>query len=395
MKKAKGRTRSFAQTVKQSALRLARLGATFGAVGATMAAFAVRGQLKAVDTLSKLSDQLSLSTEFLAGMDHAATITGVSVEGMHKALSIFVRRLGETTQGLGEARYGLKMLGISADSLIAAGPEEAFMRIAGAIGKVRGASMQAYAAYTMFGRQGQTLLNLFQQGRGGIESLRREAEKLGVTFSRFGGRQVERANDAMQRMKTAMTGVVRQVTIKLAPAIELISDKITSWFTSHDVAGSIVGVISTVVSGLFSAAKALGEALEPLRTVGERLTKWKDEKWRFGWPEGGAKGLKDMFWTEDISNAKLLRSPMQAKLDKAMKTFAADIGKFTSGVKLPQAPSTATAYKRSEYGILDRTRMSLAGMVNRVIDPQKAQQIYLAQETNRLLAAIYDGQGLQ
>jgi len=204
--------------------------------------------MKAIDTTAKLAAALQISTEALKGLELAATISGASFEIVQKSLEIMVRRLAESKLGIGEAKRGLDEMGLSAQTLINVGTEEAFMRIADGISKIPTAAGKAFAAYTIFGRQGVKLINLFKDGRIGLENFRKEAEKLGMTFSAVDAAKIEEANDAISRARFAIQGIVQAVTIELAPVIETAATSFKDWITSSkQIRENIIGVIEPTV----------------------------------------------------------------------------------------------------------------------------------------------------
>jgi len=220
--------------------------------------YMIKKTMESIDAIAKMSDELQISTKSLTGWQHAAKISGTSLENLHKGLEIFVRRIGEAKHGTGEAVKGFQMLNLSAKELIDMGSEEAFLTIAGRISEIQTAAEQAAVAYQFFGRQGVQLLNMFQQGRKGIEAMQEEAEKLGLTFSRFDARQVEEANDALTRSRAVLTGLIRRTTIEVAPFIEALANK----FTSVATAGEGVGANVTKAFEYMSlGAIKFGEAL--------------------------------------------------------------------------------------------------------------------------------------
>ncbi len=74
---------------------------------------------------------------------------------------------------------------------------------------------RATAAIELFGKSGQSLLPLLMQGSEGIAAAQREAEKLGLSFSRIDAHQVEQANEAIVRLKAVFTGIGNQLAIQL------------------------------------------------------------------------------------------------------------------------------------------------------------------------------------
>ena len=77
----------------------------------------------------------------------------------------------------------------------------------------------------LFGRGSEKLLGLLQQGPSTINAYAREAEKLGLTFSKLDAEQVERANDALIRLRAIFEALMRQAVIQMAPYIEALADK--------------------------------------------------------------------------------------------------------------------------------------------------------------------------
>jgi hypothetical protein len=202
--------------------------------------YMLKKTMESVDQVAKMSDELHISTEALTGLEHAAKISGTSIESLHKGIGIFVRRMGEAKYGVGEGVRGLKMLNLTAEEMIAMGTDEAFMEIAKRISEAGTAAEQAGIAYNFFGRQGTQLLNMFQQGREGIMAMREEAERLGLTFSRFDAAQVEAANDALTRARAVLTGIFRQAAIQLSPYIEALADKFVDVSTAGEGLGANV-----------------------------------------------------------------------------------------------------------------------------------------------------------
>lgn len=223
-----GRFGNMAKSVGAFAVKsFAMIGAA--AIGAGIAlSFPIKKSMQAIDSISKMSSELDISTEALSGLEHAAQITGASLPDIHKSLQTMTRRLGEAKQGLGEARHGLKTLGLTAEELDKLNTEDKFKLIADRISKLPTVTDKAQAAYAMFGRQGMNMLNTLNLGAEGIDAMRKEAEELGLVFNRFEGGKVEAANDSFTRLSNLIKGITQRLTIALAPYLEIISDKLIS-----------------------------------------------------------------------------------------------------------------------------------------------------------------------
>jgi hypothetical protein len=228
MRKSQKNMRSFNATSKALTSTMLKFGAgIIAAVGIRGIARYTTATMSAIDATAKLSDRLNIATEDIIGLRHAAEIMGGSAEGMDKSLEMFVRRLGEVRQGTGEAKRALEELGLNVNKLVTLSPAKAFSMIADEINKMTNQSDKAAAAYQLFGRQGVKLINTLSLGSDGLKEMQKEAERLGLTFNRLDAAKVEEANDAIQRMKSALTGIGQTLAIKLAPTIEAVSTKLT------------------------------------------------------------------------------------------------------------------------------------------------------------------------
>lgn len=220
------------------------------AAGVSGLGFMIKRTMESIDATAKLSDRLKIATEDLVALQHAAKISGMDTEGMNKALETFVRRIGEVKMGVGQAKYALDGLGLSAEQLSKRDHIDNLKLIADRINQLPTAADRASAAYYLFGRQGVKMLNLLQKGGEGIEEFRREAEKLGIVFSRFDAAKVEAANDAITRAKAKMQGYVNLLTIELAPSIEAVADKLTNFAKSGDeVREKMINVTRAITKG--------------------------------------------------------------------------------------------------------------------------------------------------
>lgn len=78
----------------------------------------VNSSRKSIDANAKLADQLNITTEALAGLQHRAELTTRGgAEGLNKAMESLNKRLGEARNGTGEASRYLDVMGLKAEAL--------------------------------------------------------------------------------------------------------------------------------------------------------------------------------------------------------------------------------------------------------------------------------------
>lgn len=155
-----------------------------------------------MDKTSKLSESLDFPTERLVGWQHAAELSGVSNDD----LTIAFQKLRKTTEG----------------------PlEESLLKIADKFEKAEDAGDKARILVDAFGKSGQKLAPMFKDGAKGIEEMVQEAKDLGITFDAKTGQQIEAANDAITKVKSAFKGLGKQFLIFIAPMVEGVANFVT------------------------------------------------------------------------------------------------------------------------------------------------------------------------
>ena len=176
-----------------------KIAALAGAAG--LGALVARS-LAAGDALAKTSDLLGIATEKMAGLRHAAELTGTAQQALDMGLQRMVRRLGQIAAvGSGEASVALDQLGISFDELKGRKPDEQFALIAEKMKGVADQTQKIFITQKLFDSEGVKLLNLLDQGADGIGAMIEEAGELGIALNRVDLAKMEAANDAMLRGK--------------------------------------------------------------------------------------------------------------------------------------------------------------------------------------------------
>lgn len=277
--KAKGVIAGFSRDLTGAASTVRRLaGATMALAGVGGIGYLIKQQMTAIDANAKLSDRLDITTQSLIALQHGAKIAGVEKETLNKSLEIMTRRLGEVNMGVGQAKYALDSLGLSADELAGKSVDEAIGIIADQLNRLPNSAQKAAAANYLFGRSGQQLLNLFEEGSAGIDKYRAEVDRLGISYDRIDAAKVEAANDAITRMQAAATGLAQTLVITLAPHIEAVADSMTEGMTAGDGFGKALSkamenaaigvvVLITQIENLIHQIERLKEAPSSARAA--------------------------------------------------------------------------------------------------------------------------------
>jgi hypothetical protein len=219
--KAESKIGGFAQKAKASLGGLASAaGRGIGLLTSAFAGIADDKDFARIDRISKLADRLNLSTEALAALEHGADLSGVSVSELTGGLETLYKNLGKAQLAGEESAANLERFGISAAKLKGLGTEDVLGEIADVYASLTDSVEKAALLTAAFGKSGQRLAPLFAEGSEGLKEFRAEADKLGITFDRLKGKQVEGALDAITRSNKAWSQFKQNLVISVSPLVE-------------------------------------------------------------------------------------------------------------------------------------------------------------------------------
>lgn len=234
----------FNKAAKVSKKLIGGVGAGLSAVGgaaktAAIAITAATGAFTAmvainvsnIDRLGKVSKTTGFAAETLQKFQFAAEQSGITADNAALALRRFARRLGEAQKNTGELLPALKKLGIqtrdSAGNLKSA--EQILFEFADGIGETENASERLALAFKAFDSEGAELVNVLREGSAGLNEFFTEADRLGFVLNTKAIQGVEDFNDSFGKLKITITGLSRQFTAALAPALEGVTNTLTEF----------------------------------------------------------------------------------------------------------------------------------------------------------------------
>jgi len=272
--------------------------------GAAGFGYLVKSSLNATDTLSKTANKIGTTTEALGGLRYAAEITGVATNTMDMALQRFTRRTAEAAKGTGEAKGAIKELGINAKELNQMPLDKRMLVLADAFSEVENESDQLRLAFKLFDSEGAALVNTLALGRDGLKDLLGEAKALGLTMSTSAAQGVEKANDSITKLMSLGKGLKDQFSAALAPAIELITTRITEFFAGiAKEKGGVTKWAQGMAKSFLDATVVVVESLDTILTnVGKTFQFFKEQISGFkAWSR--ATDLKDFAKQADTASA--------------------------------------------------------------------------------------------
>lgn len=234
----------FNKAAKTSKKLIGGVGAGLSAVGgaaktAAIAITAATGAFTAmvainvsnIDRLGKVAKTTGFAAETLQKFQFAAEQSGITSDNAALALRRFARRLGEAQKGAGELLPALKKLGIqtrdNAGNLKSA--EQVLFEFADGISKTENASAKLSLAFKAFDSEGAELVNVLRNGSAGLNEFFDEADRLGFVLNTKAIQGVEDFNDSFGKLKITVTGLSRQFTAALAPALDGVTTTLTEF----------------------------------------------------------------------------------------------------------------------------------------------------------------------
>jgi len=209
------------------------LTAAIGGVGFALAALG-KQSFAYIDTLGKTSDQLGVSVEFLQAFQIAAEEAGSSSEGANKALLKFSKNIGEAGRGLKTQADLFKDLGVSIrdSSGNLKGTEQLLLETADGIAALGSSAEKNSALTNLFGRSGQQLFAILNQGGDAVAGLKDKMLELGIGISSEAVDAVERFNDTSNILSRQLNSLKDNVFAAFTPILQTFVNEFTTMFKS-------------------------------------------------------------------------------------------------------------------------------------------------------------------
>jgi hypothetical protein len=277
-----------------------------------VAARAVSDFAKSGDEIAKTSRKIGLSAEALQELRFAADRSGVSSEAFTTALEKMNKNIGDLRANTG-ALYtylGKTDQGFMKTLQGAQSNEEAFNLLVQRISEIENPMDRAALAQAAFGRAGQDLIVMAENGSAGIEQLREEARKYGDIISTDAANSSEKFVDAMTNLKASINGVKNNALVPFLSTIggyiqraadwaaankELINEKLSSFFGTINSIGKTIqrnwqsGLIPAVLAaaGAFKVVTLILTGAEGLVAAIELVKAAMAAGGAAGWLSGG------------------------------------------------------------------------------------------------------------
>ncbi len=240
---------------------------------------------EAAEKTAHLAETFGMTVPQVQGLEAAATMTGMSMDTLTRAMGILDKNMANAEGGTGKTAAALKALGISAE----AGKSQMalMLEISDKFKEMANGPEKVAIAMDLFGRSGKEMIPFLDRGREGIEEMNAKMAEYsaGVIIASDANHKLQawlqQSNDkglalaeSTNETGVAMQGVSHVMTDAFAPALKGAADglnaMVQSFIESYREGGTakvMLDALVGVLDGLGAIVKVAAQALEPLGTV--------------------------------------------------------------------------------------------------------------------------------
>lgn len=314
--------------VTSLATRFTGLGGAITGVLATIGA--ARG-IALLDQLDDLAEKTGLSVEKLSELRYAGEAVGTPLETLTGSLGRLSKLMAEAASGNKSAAATFSSLGVevkNADGSLRSS-DEVLGDLADRFSKYRDGAGKAAQAQAIFGKSGAEMIPLLNQGRAGIEALRKEAQQLGAIYSGDMAKDAAAFNDTLGKLKIHAEAAAISIA---GPLLKSLNRLLVNYLELKKLGGLDL-VIGDAFKGLLGGGRLsddpesdLHRLLAERRQLEEQLAKGSTKFF------DRDKRLETEEWAESLQKVNTLLSYTQGRLDRARgESFSAKAALWGGG----------------------------------------------------------------
>lgn len=221
-------------TMKRGTDRMAsavkKVVAAFGALalimGVKMFAGFLKGVIDAQDKLAKLSQKVNISVESLVGWQHAADLSGTSLDGLTKGMKSLTTQMFDANDGLLESARNFEKLQITVTDAEGTlrDADDVMIEIADKFALMEDGATKTALAVKIFGKAGLDMIPMLNQGSDALKAMREEGQLLNPVTAEA-AHQSEMFNDNLERLTKSLKVGFIQALNELLPMLVFLTDE--------------------------------------------------------------------------------------------------------------------------------------------------------------------------
>jgi TP901 family phage tail tape measure protein len=247
----------------------------FGSIGAAATAPIVAGLTACVAAAIKVGGEFAdmaartgASVESLSALAYAADQTGTSMATVEKAMRKAQVQIANADDSSGGFNQTLERLGLHLADLKGKRPEQQFVALADAIGKVQDPGERAALAIKVFGKAGAELIPMLTDAKGGVKGLMDAARAMGVVMTDEDAVACDELGDSLGDVKKQFLAMAVQIGVSVAGPLteflnwakEILAETI-AWIKENPNLVRTLAAVTVGVAACSAAAIAFGTVL--------------------------------------------------------------------------------------------------------------------------------------
>lgn len=254
-----------------SAIASRAMGVLGVALTAAFSGASIKAAADMADSLDDMAEKSGIAVRELSALRYAGEVVGTPLE----ALGTGIRKLGQNMAaaagGAKEQAAAFAAVGVavrSADGSLRS-QDEVLGDLATKFAGYRDGAEKSALAIEIFGKQGEALIPLLNQGATGIALLRQEGENLGAVFGGDLAKQAADFNDNLTRISLSSEGARLALAGELLPTLNKLA---AAFIEARDGSNSLATTLGSGVRTVVEAAVVLySDVVFVLKGIGREI----------------------------------------------------------------------------------------------------------------------------
>ena len=235
---------SFDSMADGSAIAARAMGVLGVVVAAAFSGASIKAAADMADSLDDMAEKSGIAVRELSALRYAGEVVGTPLEALGTGIRKLSQNMAAAAGGAKEQSAAFKAVGVSiqeADGSLRS-QDAVLGDIASKFAGYRDGAEKTALAIELFGKQGEALIPLLNQGAAGIAELRAEGERLGAVFGGDLAKQAANFNDNLKRIQLSSEGARLVVAGELLPTLNYLT---TAFIETKDGSDSLATSLGT------------------------------------------------------------------------------------------------------------------------------------------------------
>lgn len=188
-----------------------------------------------IDALDEIAGKAGVAVSAFQSLGYAAEVAGSSQEAMAASIAKMQANIAN-----GNAEEAITRLGLNFEKISAMDAPGQFGEISQKLSEMKSIGDKIDLTKTIFGKGGIDIMNVINEGKGGIQETDRFLTSIGAKLSDIEVQTANLANKEMDRLNKEWEAVGNQLGITIAPAIIMLGRGITDFIVKSGGVGPMI-----------------------------------------------------------------------------------------------------------------------------------------------------------